>query len=184
MIDTDTRERLQQQLDSIDAEMDVSELHGLLCGLLCAQPEDGESLLHAELFTMTALGDLLAQECQASVTTLYKDTEKTLLGLATEFRPAILDDDHPLRMRAASVRDWIQGFLYGLGLGRLSESLLSLDAQEVLQDFTDITRMNIDLMEENEVNEEAYAEIAEFLWVGVLTIVTDVINNKNKEKPA
>ncbi len=65
--------------------------------------------------------------------------------------------------------EWCQGFLYGLGTGVAvpEASQLPGDAAEVLRDMTEITHVDVDPADDAESNEAAYAELVEFVRVGV-----------------
>ena len=79
-------------------------------------------------------------------------------------------DSAPLGERALWLYDWIRGFLYALGLVSLSESDLSEQGREILRDLTAITQMDLDDLEESEDNEQALAEVIEFVRVAAMLI--------------
>src|SRR5271170_819112 len=69
----------------------------------------------------------------------------------------------------AALAQWCQGFLYGLGAGRITDaSELPGEVGEIVRDFIAITRADADAAEEaDEADENAYAELVEFVRVGV-----------------
>jgi len=71
--------------------------------------------------------------------------------------------------RVAAVRDWCQGYLYGFGLGggRL-EDRLSEQSRELLRDMAEITRLDVDDVENDVEHQSALIEIEEYLRVGVM----------------
>ncbi len=109
---------------------------------------------------------------------------ETIARLAdTELGLALLlpDDDRPLRERAAALCDWVRGFLYALGLLGLTDRDLSAETREVIADFSQITRMDLDALPDgrpdaladDEPHEAALTEIAEFVAVAALLLRED-----------
>lgn len=164
-------ERLSRLLDPLDP----AELHGLLCGLLGAgQTLDRDrwlNLVHEELVEGAELsesnGDLLSKLREYGIAQLNAPD-----GSVT---PLLPDDDAPLHQRVAALGAWCQGLLYGLGLGQLERrSPLSEESREFLRDVAAIAQAGLDADETGEADETAYAELVEYLRVGLLTIQQDV----------
>jgi uncharacterized protein YgfB (UPF0149 family) len=89
--------------------------------------------------------------------------------------PLLPDDDAPLRQRVDALGSWCQGLLYGLGLGEAERrGELSAESREFLRDATEIARVGFDADEANEADETAYAEVVEYLRVGLLLIHQDL----------
>ena len=85
------------------------------------------------------------------------------------------DDDTPLYQRTQALGTWCQGLLYGLGLGRAAErGELSPESQEFLRDATDIARVGFETDNASEADETAYAEVVEYLRVGLLLVQQDL----------
>jgi len=84
------------------------------------------------------------------------------------FTPLLPEDAQPIDARAAALGQWCQGFLYGLGASALSDAReLRGDVGEVVRDLTEITHVGVDARDSLESNEGAYAELVEFVRVGV-----------------
>ncbi len=85
------------------------------------------------------------------------------------FAPLLPTDDAPIGDRTLALGEWCQGFLYGLGSGVAVPEASGLpgDAAEVLRDMTEITHVDVDPEDDLESNESAYAELVEFVRVGV-----------------
>jgi uncharacterized protein YgfB (UPF0149 family) len=85
-----------------------------------------------------------------------------------EFELLLPADEEPIDVRTAALAQWCQGFLYGLGAGAITDATgLPGDAGEIVRDFTEISRAGVDATQEAESNEAAYAELVEFVRVGV-----------------
>jgi uncharacterized protein YgfB (UPF0149 family) len=99
---------------------------------------------------------------------LYADTIRTLRGDQMEFTPLLPGDDASMKDRADALAEWCQGFLYGLGTGsRLPQNRLPGNIDEVLRDFTELSRAEGVDGESAEEEEEAYSDLVEYVRVGV-----------------
>ena len=93
-----------------------------------------------------------------------------------EFEPLLPDDEQPLNGRANALALWCTGFLYGLGTGPISDlRRLSGDVGEIVRDFTEISRATGDDAEGDESNEQAYAELVEFIRVAAQVVFEELL---------
>lgn len=164
-------ERLTDLLDPLDP----AELHGLLCGLLCT-----DASLKGEQWVRQAR-EVLADGAELSKSAhdlLIKILEYSMVQLNDPDGSVMLllpDDDTPLNQRTDALGAWCQGLLYGLGLGQAEQyGALSEESQEFLRDATEIAQAGFDTDETGEADETAYAEVVEYLRVGLLLIHLDL----------
>ena len=177
-------EELERRLASVDLELSGAEVHGLLCGLLCATSTDAGELWFGELFQQTEDGDLLLEECKQSLQRLYQQTHEAMADPGMGFALLLPSEEKPIRLRAVAVRDWCEGFLYGLGLGGTTgQSALSESTRESLNDFTEITRMNTDAIdEEDDAEEEALMQVTEFLRVAAMLVYDELAEGRAADR--
>jgi len=169
-------ERVERQLASADVESGGAEVHGIICGLVCAGRTDAFDVLIAELMPDEPGDNLLAEECKRSIQQLHAETVAAIEGPGLGFTPFLPDDEQPLKMRAEAISDWCQGFLYGIGLGGVApERQLSKETREALNDLAEITRMDRETLEESEEEEDALIEIGEFLWVAAMLVREELV---------
>lgn len=161
---TRTFDELQRALVQSRALTDAAEAHGTLVGALCA--------------TGCSLSEWLAEilpdgRAEASVAgrlrEVFETTADALLDGQLAFAPLLPSDDASIDDRTLALGEWCQGFLYGLGTGVAvpDASALQGEAAEVLRDMTEITHVDVDPADGEESNEAAYAELVEFVRVGV-----------------
>jgi uncharacterized protein YgfB (UPF0149 family) len=99
---------------------------------------------------------------------LFGATAAALIQPDMEFELLLPGDEQPIEVRTTALAQWCQGFLYGLGAGGITDVTdLPGDAGEVVRDFAEISRAGVDATQEEESNEAAYAELVEFVRVGV-----------------
>ncbi len=148
------------------AGIDPSELHGLIAGFIAAAGElagnNWPELLHVEIpRDAIGSGEVLDDLRLASIA-----------GLADPqfgFELLLPDDDEPLLARADALFAWCRGFLAGFVLAP-EAAALSEDAEEAFQDLAGIAAFVLD---EDDQDEQALAEIVEFARVAALLIHAD-----------
>lgn len=147
----------------------AAESHGTLCGLLCAAAGD-----LPEAWIENTLADSHESSATPSAADhhllgdLYKSTLAALQGTQMSFRPLLPDDSEDLTARIDALASWSQGFLYGLAVRGLKDfGDLDGEVREFLEDLVQITRAEPDENSDAETNEAAYAEVVEYLRVGV-----------------
>lgn len=167
---TDSYQRLAQCIEGSALSPSPAEVHGMLCGLICAGHPQADTTWLAELGLQTPPGDLLARDCDAQLRDLAQGTHADIEGPGLGFSPLLPSDETPLQERATAVYDWCRGFLYGLGLAGVSDRDLSAQTREVFHDFTEITRLDLSDLDGGEDDEDALTEIVEFLWVAAMLV--------------
>ena len=81
------------------------------------------------------------------------------------------DDEASIDERAIALVDWCRGFLGGLGVsGADVDNGLGGEGGEVLSDLARIAATRFDAGDTAEDDEEAYAEVVEYVRVGVLLL--------------
>lgn len=163
-------EHLDSALKRSNALVGAAELHGTLCGMLCVERAgDGKARI-AQLLGENAPGDAPARESADLAANLYDETLRQLQDAELGFRLLLPDDAQLLSARAEALGDWCRGFLAGLGLAGVKQGQhLPEDVDEVLRDFIEISRVNFDV-EGGEEDETAYAEVVEYVRMGVLLV--------------
>ena len=155
--------RLQQLLAEERSLADAAEAHGTLAGCLCAAAD-----YRLEDWLKEILPDGAPRAAAAAALgELFAATVATLRQPDMEFELLLPDDAQSLEARTAALAQWCQGFLYGLGAGAIpNASELPGEVGEVVRDFIEISRAGVDAGEDEESNENAYAELVEFVRIG------------------
>jgi len=101
-----------------------------------------------------------------------------------EFQPLLPDDEQPLNGRANALALWCTGFLYGLGTGQISDlEALNGDVGEIVRDFTEISHASGDAAEQDDSNEQAYAELVEFIRVAAQVVFEELLPLREQSYP-
>jgi len=161
-------------LDRLDIPLGPSEAHGLLCGLICSlNASSAKSRWFAELLDAANLSaDSVAARADElrQLDEWYKRTLEGLNDSDLAFIPELPDDDVVINDRVVALGEFCAGFTYGLGIGvaQSGNPPLPADTRELIEDFQAID--NTDTSEADSADEASYAELFEYVRVGVLLV--------------
>jgi uncharacterized protein len=175
-----TYDEFERVLRDARALPEPAEAHGTLAGALCSSRDYGLiEWLHEILPEDSPDEDALKSSVLQNV---YHSMVRTLTGDNADFEPLLPDDNVPLAERADALSLWCQGFLYGLGSGSASDpAKVSTEAGEIIRDLTEITHVGVEADEQNEENENAFAEVVEFVRVGVQLLFVELAPARGQE---
>lgn len=159
-------------LEDLSSSVAPSEGHGYLCGVLCTR---AHYPLERWLEELIPEEEERVRADRQALDLLFTDTRQALHSGSMSFMLLLPDDDAPLRSRVSALSQWCQGFLYGFGIGQPTGfTALPADVSELLRDLTQIGRAIVELEEGSEEEESAYAEIVEYVRMGVQLIYDEV----------
>jgi uncharacterized protein len=172
---------IEQLLAQARSVADASEAHGTLAGCLC-----GAAGYRFEDWLREILPEGRAEPAAAeTLRDLYAATAEALREPDMGFELLLPSDAQPLDARTAALAEWCQGFLYGLGSGSIPDaSGLPGEAGEIVRDFAEITRAGVDEEQGEETNESAYAELVEFVRVGVQLLFEELAGARQPSHPS
>jgi uncharacterized protein len=172
---------IEQLLREERSLADPAEAHGTLAGCLCAT-----SGYRLEDWVREILPEGRgAPQTSAALGQLFNATTAALVQPDMEFELLLPADEQSIEVRTAALAQWCQGFLYGLGAGAITDAtVLPGDAGEIVRDFTEISRAGVDASQEEESNEAAYAELVEFVRVGVQLLFEELAALRRPPAPA
>ena len=158
---------LDETLRRAGTACDAAESHGTLCGALCAGLDSDAPWLEHILDEATGTPEA-QRRCREALLALRDSTHGQLAGGSLEFAPLLPDDELGLADRTDALSEWCQGFLFGLGLAgdRLKLDELGDETGEILKDISQISQAGFE-GEDTEEDETAYAEIVEYVRMGV-----------------
>ena len=173
-------DEFERVLKEARALPEPAEAHGTLAGALCSSRDYGLIEWLHEILPEDSPDDAALQS--SVLQNVYDSMVRTLAGNEANFAPLLPDDESPLADRADALSHWCQGFLYGLGSGPASDpAKVSAEAGEIIHDLTEITHVGVDADEQNEENEIAFAEVVEFVRVGVQILFVELAPARGQE---
>lgn len=165
---------LQLSEGRLDAA-ELSECHGLLCGLVCRESSRTANEFLEQLSAM----QLVVKPGQALHSALAEAWRSTVEQMEDEdmgFTLWLPDDEEPLEGRTAALAQWCSGFLAGLGSAGPLDALSS-EASEAIADLQEIARAELSPADEGtpagEDDEAAFVEIVEYVRVVALMMRED-----------
>lgn len=163
-------DELGEWLRRLGSPMSAGEAHGCLCGMLAVNVSTPlESWLKVTLDEPDE-ADALLRESRGLMQAVYDESRAQLQDPTLGFHLLLPGDPEPLAVRVEAIGEWCEGFLYGLAVAGINaEANLPGDCGEILRDLADIARAGFEV-EEDEENEQAYAEIVEYVRMGALLI--------------
>jgi uncharacterized protein YgfB (UPF0149 family) len=173
----------QEFMDSIAIlalPISASELHGVMCGYLCAGAiSDGEAYLRA---LMTNKKDVLMRVALFGV---YAVSQQQMLNFDFEFQLLLPDDEEPLVDRARAFSEWCEGFTQGLTLAGVGyEQLQEDEAQEALQHLIEFAQLDYHSLSIDEDDERALMEVVEYARMAALSIHGDLLQANGQSEIA
>jgi hypothetical protein len=164
---------VQAIITTESVQVHAAELHGVLTGLVCAGfPFESPDYL-AMITDLFNDGENLPVKVKTIVKLMFSDIWKNILDDSYGFQLMLPDDDDSIVERGHALSVWVQGFNLGFGLHQKDKAIVSEDVKEVLSDFAEIANLS-DEMEEDENNEQAYFEIAEYVRISSLLCFTEL----------
>lgn len=155
---------VQSELSQLELGIDADELHGSLCGFLCA----AGSASALEWPVQLALDSVASERLGADqpLGALYGCSVHQLsdpqLGLIL-----LLPDEEDVEVRANALLAWCRGFLGGFGLA--GGSAQSDDSREALSDLANIASSALSF-DDPERDAASLEELIEFVRVAVLLL--------------
>lgn len=153
---------------------DLAECHGICCGLLCRRS-------NANLDTYMGLLDMLelvkepGTALKMSLEELFIASKKQLQDEDMGVSLWLPDDAETLEDRTMALSQWCGGFLAGLGSsGEDALKGLSEDSNDAIRDLQQISTADVTDTTESEEDENAYAEIVEYIRIVILMIREDL----------
>lgn len=153
-------------LQKIQPNCHVSQIHGLLCGYICATSGDPVNFWH-NIFP----GVKKSKKGEAILNSLYETTYHQLSEFSFEFAMLLPEDDADINLRAESLGLWCQGFLTGLEQSDIANRIQrNTELKEALDDIIEIAQLSFGDIDKNEEDEFAYFELVEYVRLSALMI--------------
>lgn len=165
--------RLSVELRRLGYPEEPSGYHGAVCGVLCVTaPEE------VDLIRLLEAGQASIDRAAVSeaLEQLREEAFVALVSNDMNFTPLLPSDDESLELRVRALASWCEGFLYGLASERsIDLEQCSEDTREVLRDLSQFTQAGAEYQDgDAEVEENAYAELVEYIRVGAQLVFMEM----------
>ncbi len=153
---------------------DLAECHGITCGLLCRLPDASLDAL-IRLLDKLELVKSPGSGLKMVLEDLLNATRTQLADVEMGFSLWLPNDEEILEERTMALSRWCSGFLAGLGgSGDGPLHVMSDEANDALLDLRQISGADVTDTDESDEDENAFAEIVEYIRVVILMIREDL----------
>lgn len=178
---------LNELLRSCGSSWNAGQVHGLLCGRLSVGGSEGATRWFAQVLEEADPHHALRVDCETMLDSLCAVTWRQLVERQSELALLLPDDEDPIAQRTAAMGLWCEGFLHGLVSEKHSDALKERLAAEpladIIKDMLQITRVAAE-GEDDEDDEEAFAELAEYLRVATQLTYEELADFREAEEDA
>lgn len=157
-------EQVQQTVSGLQLGVDPPELHGALCGFLCA----GGTASPREWLRQLAIEAPVA-DAESALGELFEASCAQLVDPQMSLQLLLPPESVPIGERADALIAWARGFLGGFGLASGDQPALSEEASEALQDLSAIAGAQLSY-DDPDSDEDSLMEISEFIRVAALLL--------------
>jgi uncharacterized protein YgfB (UPF0149 family) len=155
----------------------AAQIHGLLCGYVCATPDKFDSQWEGML---PGLKD--NKKAYTSLQQVIAVSYQQLREFSFEFGLVLPGEKTDINVRAEALGLWCQGFLTGLELGQVPiQNREPGQVTEALEDLIEISGIGFGDIAENDEDETAYFELVEYVRLSVLMIFHELKTDKTPE---
>ncbi|KRG64707.1 hypothetical protein ABB26_06675 [Stenotrophomonas humi] len=160
-----------QASQSLGLGASPAELHGGLTGWLAGGGAD----LQAWPAKVLADDNMQTPEPGSALDRLRQATVAQLEDRDFAFELVLADASEPLQARTDALFEWCRAFLGGFGLASGKRPALSEEGEEALQDLARLAQASSDQFDSADEDEDALAEIEEFVRVAALLLHGDCV---------
>jgi uncharacterized protein len=160
----------------------VSELHGLICGYVCAGLDSaGETYLRTLL---SSFPKEKSREAMKALFELFTLSQQQMSSGDFAFYMLLPDDEESLPERAKAFSEWCEGFTQGITLSGIRyEDLEDDETKEALHHISEFAQLDYEAMKVSESDEKAFLEVSEYTRMAVIQLHdTLLIVQGNKDK--
>lgn len=167
-------------LSETGSPLALSELHGGLCGVICAGGRDGARAWLEDMLDDCRGESAVLSELAGQLELLGNQTWQGLCSLSMDFEPLLPGEESEIGHRAEALGLWCHGFIAGLVIGGLDlsdrQADVSAELTELVSDFAQISRAGADAGESDdpESGEVSLFELIEYVRVGAQYIFEEL----------
>lgn len=164
--------QLESALGELGIELDASEYHGGVCGSVCAGVAPSPAGEEGNDERERALLRQMRESCEAD-----------LADKSSGFTPLLPDEDAPLPDRVEALAYWCSGFLAGIGEAGTRLRDAAPEVREIVRDLSEISRADLSPGAERDEDEQAYAELVEYVRVGAQIVFLELRPKGDTSRP-
>ena len=168
-----------ESISVLSLNISGSELHGMMCGYLCAGADSqGEAYLRALLNNKK---DEESRNALLVMFSVYTISQQQINNFDFDFEMLLPDDNESLVERAQAFSEWCEGFTQGLTMAGVGvDQFYEEEAQEALQHIIEFAELDCETLDVDEEDEKALMEVSEYARLAVIRLHGDLVMNERE----
>lgn len=157
-----------------------SELHGTLCGYLCADASHkGEAYLQALMLSHPHESKKAAF---LSLFDVYAISQQQIQHLDFQFEMMLPPEHEPLIERARAFGEWCEGFSQALVMAGIDhEQIPAQETWDAIQHISEFAQLDYESLHMDNDEEKALIDVSEYTRMAVLSIHTDIKKHQHND---
>lgn len=176
-------DQLNDALRRAGSTWEAAPVHGLLCSRLAAEGAAAGPGWLAQVLEGVDANNAPGKEAALLLDALYGESYRQLAERQSDFTLLLPDDETAADERARALAHWCEGFLHGLVSGQRNDAVRDRLAREpladMIKDLLQITRATAEDEESDEVTEEAWVELVEYVRVAAQLAYEELAELRN-----
>lgn len=192
-------ETLEPMLKEQGLAVTPSELHGLLCGMICGgmavdgeqwlapvsdYANQGDTLTDGAKMVVRSVFDAASAELGGLTQTLFTSTAAELADMEFTVELLLPAESSELMLRGEALSEWVTNFISGLGLMGMDKKQLSDDVTEAVAALEEIAQLGIDEDEDMQEQEMLFDNVVAYVPECVLTCLVGLSQRGDVEDEA
>lgn len=166
---------LADALLTAESHFHPSQVHGLFCAFICANPDSPDNLWKKVLPHPKK-----HPAAQALLKDLHENSYHHMSQFSFEFSLFLPDDDTDINSRTESLGLWCQGFVAGLEQsGMPTQNQPPSEVADAINDLIEIAQVSYEDLTESDEEETAYFELVEYVRLAVLMIFHELKSSRS-----
>lgn len=171
-------DQLSDTLRRAGSSWDAAQAHGLASGVVSVGGAGALPEWLAQVSEDGGADETLRKASADQLTDLYRATHAQLSARLSEFSPLLPDDDSSRQARTEALAHWCEGYLHGLVSRRHGDAVRQKLAADpvagIIRDLLAITQATVSADGDDEDDEQAYAEIVEYVRVAAQLVYEEL----------
>ncbi|NNM59996.1 MAG: UPF0149 family protein [Legionellales bacterium] len=152
-----------------------AELHGILCGLVCAGLKKLDENSVSDILMLDLADETDTDQNNLTLNALFGNTKQKIEQFELDFQLLLPDDDLPLGERAFEFGKWCEGFLAGIGLSNVPHTYRDqAEVDDILHKLSEASRIEFRNLDFSEEDEQFFYQVTEFVRLSVFAIYQEL----------
>ncbi|BCA93825.1 hypothetical protein TUM19329_01860 [Legionella antarctica] len=172
-------DRFIESIGVLVLDISGSELHGIMCGFLCAGTDN-----QGETYLRTLLNNKKDDESRSAFLAMFdvfSISQQQISNFDFEFEMLLPNENESLIDRAQAFSEWCKGFIQGLSMAGVDvDQFYDEESQDAFQHLIEFAELDTDSLDVDEEDEKALMEVSEYARMAVIRLHGDLVMNERE----